>query len=189
MANNRFKKGPNCGPCGSYACQNLAFFCDGCGHAVFTDRCLTEEIRAIRSKGVRTLGCCCGHGEKLGYIQVMPEDVPIMELLGYEQQQEIELEDGFEWLEADAVRTCVYVFRRMSSAEVMLCLFNFSDRPQVYTYPGRGKETLELVMDSDDRCYGGSTASPVKKIRVTDSGCTFELPAFSGRCYTQKKTE
>ena len=97
--------------------------------------------------------------------------------------------NGFEWLEADAVRTCVYVFRRMSSAEVMLCLFNFSDRPQVYTYPGRGKETLELVMDSDDRCYGGSTASPVKKIRVTDSGCTFELPAFSGRCYTQKKTE
>ena len=89
-----FKKGPNCGPCGSYACQNLAFVCDGCGHAVFTDRCLTEEIRAIRSKGVRTLGCCCGHGEKLGYIQVMPEDVPIMELLGYEQQQEIELEDG-----------------------------------------------------------------------------------------------
>ena len=44
-------------------------------------------------------------------------------------------------------------------------------------------------MDSDDRRYGGSTASPVKKIRVTDPGCTFELPAFSGRCYTQKKTE
>ena len=57
------------------------------------------------------------------------------------------------------------------------------------TYPGRGKETLELVMDSDDRRYGGSTASPVKKIRVTDPGCTFELPAFSGRCYTQKKAE
>ena len=32
------------------------------------DRCLVPLIMALNRGGVRTRGCCCGHGEQRGYI-------------------------------------------------------------------------------------------------------------------------
>ncbi len=50
---------------------------------VTVDRCLAPEIRTLWHVGIRTTGCCCGHGGS-GFIGVVDDDIPAMELLGYE---------------------------------------------------------------------------------------------------------
>ena len=49
------------------------------------DRCLESEIKYLWSKGIHTIGCCCGHNVRLGYIQVIDSDVEKMLILDYEQ--------------------------------------------------------------------------------------------------------
>lgn len=64
------------------------------GVNVGIDRCLSQEIADLWEKGIKTIGCCCGHGAIVPYIQVDPSYCDDMERLGYEQQEEIVLEDG-----------------------------------------------------------------------------------------------
>lgn len=47
------------------------------------DACLADEIEYLWRKGIRTAGCCCGHGIWLGFIEVFEEDIPKMEQMGY----------------------------------------------------------------------------------------------------------
>ena len=51
--------GDGCCEPGAYRCQEVAFTCDSCGHTVFVDKCMVDEIRYLRAKGIRTLNCCC----------------------------------------------------------------------------------------------------------------------------------
>lgn len=100
-----------CCEVGTYKCQEHAFTCECCGHTVWVDRCLVDEIKGLHAQGVRTLGCCCGHSEQRGYVQVAPEDVGRMLSLGYAQQEEyadglgkwcFEPKSQLEWLRGDA---------------------------------------------------------------------------------------
>ena len=47
------------------------------------DECIAEEIEALWGVGVRTTGCCCGHGKTTGSIGVEKVDIPTMIKLGY----------------------------------------------------------------------------------------------------------
>lgn len=47
------------------------------------DACLADEIEYLWSLGIRTTGCCCGHGAILGFIEVVQEDISKMERMGY----------------------------------------------------------------------------------------------------------
>ena len=50
------------------------------------DVCVAEEVMSLWRAGVKTLGCCCGHGDhNLAFIQV-PEEFPL-ECLGYERTE------------------------------------------------------------------------------------------------------
>ena len=51
--------------------------------AISVDACLADEIEFLWRKGIRTAGCCCGHGIWLGFIEVFEEDIPKMEQMGY----------------------------------------------------------------------------------------------------------
>ncbi len=52
---------------------------------VSIDKCMVEEIKYLWSKGIRTMGCCCGHGDKeKASILVLDEDIEKMQALGYE---------------------------------------------------------------------------------------------------------
>lgn len=93
--------------------------------------------------------------------------------------------NGFEWLEADAADRCVYVFRRRSSTEGILCLFNFSDSVQRYTYCCGGEEQIDLLIDTDDVRFGGATAKPAETVIIPKGGRDIMLPPFSGRCYAE----
>lgn len=57
--------------------------CDEYKSSVVVDKCLSDEIERLWSKGVKTTGCCCGHGINLGFIEVRDECIEIMEQLGY----------------------------------------------------------------------------------------------------------
>ena len=80
---------PDSGGCcepGTYRCQEQAFTCDSCGHTVFVDKCMVDEIRYLRAKGIRTLNCCCGHGGKVEpFIIVNEGDECRMLDMGYER--------------------------------------------------------------------------------------------------------
>ena len=56
---------------------------------IVCDTCLQPEIYDLNiKKGIVTIGSCCGHGDKQGFIQVMPKYVKKMHELGYEQLPE-----------------------------------------------------------------------------------------------------
>lgn len=56
---------------------------NGFKNAISVDACLAEEIENLWRNGIRTSGCCCGHGVWLGFIEVVEEDIPKMEQMGY----------------------------------------------------------------------------------------------------------
>lgn len=78
----------------AYNCRQIALKCpanfipvnigDGYKEKITMDACISYEVRDLWKKGIRTLGCCCGHGRLLGFIQVVEEDIPKMEHLGYQ---------------------------------------------------------------------------------------------------------
>lgn len=47
------------------------------------DDCIADEVEELWNRGIKTTGCCCGHGAALGMIQVREECIPAMEQMGY----------------------------------------------------------------------------------------------------------
>ena len=48
------------------------------------DACLAEEIQNLWELGIKTCGCCCGHGKVLGFINVTDDCIEKMYELGYQ---------------------------------------------------------------------------------------------------------
>ncbi|MGN0364019.1 MAG: 1,4-alpha-glucan branching protein GlgB [Bilifractor sp.] len=96
---------------------------------------------------------------------------------------------GFQWIEADDTRQCVYVYRRTSDTEGILCFFNFSRQEQTYLYRPTGDENLHLLIDSDDCIYNGTT--PEEKliqrieVRKRKGAVPITLPPYSARLYQE----
>ena len=49
--------------------------------SIRVDKCIAKEIEHLWSLGVVTLGCCCGHGRHLGFINVDEKSVPLMKII------------------------------------------------------------------------------------------------------------
>jgi hypothetical protein len=75
---------------GSYDCY------ESTKYGFDVDGCLVSEINRLNNLGIKTIGCCCGHGRKQGYIQVSPESIEDMKNFGYEQLPVDENGNG-EW--------------------------------------------------------------------------------------------
>lgn len=58
--------------------------CDGYKECIDIDKCLEDEIKDLWSNGIKTMGCCCGHGKTLGFIQVTNDCIDRMYELGYQ---------------------------------------------------------------------------------------------------------
>ena len=50
---------------------------------VSIDKCLLPEILNLWEQGIKTTGCCCGHGKGEPYIGVDSDDIQRMKDLGY----------------------------------------------------------------------------------------------------------
>ena len=48
---------------------------------VSIDICISNEIKDLWNRGIKTTGCCCGHGRKLGFIEVDDKNIKDMEEL------------------------------------------------------------------------------------------------------------
>lgn len=48
------------------------------------DMCVAAEVAWLWDKGIKTRGCCCGHGRELGFIQVTDNCIEQMRKLGYQ---------------------------------------------------------------------------------------------------------
>lgn len=53
------------------------------GELVTVDICMIPEIKWLWNKGIKTIECCCGHGNELPYIAVTEGNRQTMEELGY----------------------------------------------------------------------------------------------------------
>lgn len=51
---------------------------------VSIDKCLLPEILGLWEMGIKTTGCCCGHGKHEPFIGVDFDDIQKMKDLGYE---------------------------------------------------------------------------------------------------------
>lgn len=51
---------------------------------VSIDKCLLPEILTLWEQGIKTTGCCCGHGKQDAFIGVDFDDIQKMKDLGYE---------------------------------------------------------------------------------------------------------
>ena len=52
---------------------------------VSIDKCLLSEILRLWELGIKTTGCCCGHGDiSKAFISVHPKYIKTMKTLGYE---------------------------------------------------------------------------------------------------------
>lgn len=67
-------------PFGSYLCYETIEELNIC-----VDKCLVKEIKELNEIGIKTIGCCCGHGRLQGFIQVQRNYVSKMKELGYEE--------------------------------------------------------------------------------------------------------
>lgn len=54
--------------------------------SVSIDKCLLPEIISLWEMGIKTTGCCCGHGVAAPYIGVTEDNIQRMKNLGYEVQ-------------------------------------------------------------------------------------------------------
>lgn len=56
---------------------------------IWVDACVAEEISFLWNNGIRTTGCCCGHGIEEGTICVVKEDRwRMIEELGYKEKEQ-----------------------------------------------------------------------------------------------------
>ncbi len=50
---------------------------------IAVDKCMLPEILNLWEAGIKTTGCCCGHGREAPFISVAPEFVERLESAGY----------------------------------------------------------------------------------------------------------
>lgn len=64
----------------------LPWLCDNMKKpmTVSIDKCLLPEILNLWEMGIKTTGCCCGHGKQGAFIGVDFDDIQKMKELGYE---------------------------------------------------------------------------------------------------------
>lgn len=62
---------------------HLPWLVDGKAKMVNIDKCLLPEIIHLWELGIKTTGCCCGHGKEEPFIGVAFEDIDRMLELGY----------------------------------------------------------------------------------------------------------
>ena len=83
-------------PIGKHKCNvKIHFMPQSHQESICVDTCLQNEIQdLIRKYGVWTVGSCCGHGVKQGFIQVDDNSVVKMLELGYKQLPDDENGNG-----------------------------------------------------------------------------------------------
>ncbi len=97
---------------------------------------------------------------------------------------------NFMWEDCKSAARCVYAIRRKSADGDILAVLNLSDWFQggYSVTVGEGYD-VELLLDSDDQLYSGSTPHGETRFRYEGSQMIMDIPPFSGRMFLLKKAE
>ncbi len=95
---------------------------------------------------------------------------------------------NFEWSDCVSIDRCVYAIRRKSAEGDILAVLNFSDWYQFdYTVTIGDEYEAELLLDSDDQLYSGTTPHGETKFAQEGRVLEMDIPPFSGRMFLLKK--
>lgn len=88
---------------------------------------------------------------------------------------------NFTWADCSSTERCVYAMRRKSASGDILAVFNFSDWFQFgYTLDMQESFTAELLLDSDNQIYSGTTPDGETSFSISDGKLKVDMPPFSG---------
>ncbi|HRU99540.1 MAG TPA: 1,4-alpha-glucan branching protein GlgB [Ruminococcus sp.] len=94
---------------------------------------------------------------------------------------------NFEWSDCVSIDRCVYAIRRKSAEGDILAVLNFSDWYQFdYTVTIGEEYEAELLLDSDDQLYSGTTPHGETKFVQEGGVLEMDIPPFSGRMFLLK---
>ena len=95
---------------------------------------------------------------------------------------------NFMWEDCDSAIRCVYAIRRKSADGDILAVLNLSDWYQAdYTVEVGADYEAELLLDSDDQLYSGTTPHGETDFTCADGKIYMNIPPFSGRMFLLKR--
>lgn len=106
---------------------------------ICVDKCISNEIIDLWKCGITTIGCCCGHNEIHGYIQVAEKDKSKMIEIGYKIQGGCNGSDSCFIPKTKYMKKIVKVQSYISkddndALERIVKKYNFKSRYQVIKY-------------------------------------------------------
>ena len=88
---------------------------------------------------------------------------------------------NFAWEDCNSIERCIYAMRRKSADGDILVVFNFSDWFQFgYSVNVGSDYSAELLLDSDDQLYSGTTPDGGTKYSCSEGKMEIDVPPFSG---------
>ena len=91
---------------------------------------------------------------------------------------------NFEWSDCNSAMRCMYAIRRKSADGDILAVLNFSDWYQADYSVNIGQDyEAELLLDSDDQLYSGSTPHGRTDVTYREGRIDMNVPPFSGRLF------
>lgn len=97
---------------------------------------------------------------------------------------------NFEWSDCSSDDLCIYAIRRKSAEGDILAILNFSDWIQFgYTVEIGEEYEAELLVDSDDQLYSGTTPHGETHFTVTGGVLETDIPPYSGQLYLLTRKE
>ena len=91
--------------------------------------------------------------------------------------------EGFQWLDCSQEEKVIYVMERRAvhSPEKLVAVFNFSDKMwKDYSFPVEDVDKLELLLSSEEECYGGIGAFKQSTLKVENGKVTLDVPPMCG---------
>ncbi len=91
---------------------------------------------------------------------------------------------GFEWADCHSESDCIYSMVRRSGGNVLLAVFNFSDRDaEAYTLKPEGIKSLVPLLNSEWSEFGGSLDRNTDEIKAKDGSFTLQIPRTTSILY------
>ena len=95
---------------------------------------------------------------------------------------------NFQWSDCESDDRCIYAIRRKSAEGDILAVLNFSDWIQFeYTVEVGAGFKAELLVDSDDQIYSGTTPHGKTNFRLEKGVLETDIPPYSGQLYLLTK--
>ncbi len=97
---------------------------------------------------------------------------------------------NFMWEDCSSIERCIYAMRRKSAEGDILAVFNFSDWFQFSYSVNVGENcSAELLLDSDDQLYSGTTPDGGTKFNCSEGKMNVDIPPFSGIMFLLTRKE